>query len=49
MYYIKITSIFLLFTFSVYSQENFNLNTTETFEIVKIIAQKNNMKKMDLS
>lgn len=49
MYYIKITSIFLLFTFSVYSQENFNLNTTETFEIVKIIAQKNNMRKMDLS
>ena len=49
MYYIKITSIFLLCTFSVYSQENFNLNTTETFEIVKIIAQKNNMKKMDLS
>ena len=46
---IKITSVFLLFTLSVYSQENFNLNTIETFEIVKIIAQKNNMRTMNLS
>ena len=49
MNYIKITSIFLLFTFSVYSQENFNLNTGKNFEIVKIIAQKNNKRTMDLS
>ena len=49
MHDIKITSVFLLFTLSVYSQENFNLNTIETFEIVKIIAQKNNMRTMNLS
>ena len=49
MHYIKTTSIFLLFTFSVYSQENFNLNNGKNFETVKIIAQKNNMRTMDLS
>ena len=49
MHYIKTTSIFLLFTFSVYSQENFNLNNGKNFEVVKIITQKNNMRTMDLS
>ena len=49
MHYIKTTSIFLLFTFSAYSQENFNLNNGKNFEVVKIIAQKNNKRTMDLS
>ena len=49
MHYIKTTSIFLLFTFSVYSQENFNLNNGRNFEVIKIITQKNNMRIMDLS
>lgn len=49
MHYIKTTSIFLLFTFSVYSQNNLNLNNLQTFEVVKIIAQKSKQNRLDLS
>jgi len=49
MNYLKTTLLLFVFSFSIYSQENFNLNTAETFEIVKIIAQKNNQRKIDFS
>ena len=49
MNYLKTTLLLFVFSFSIYSQENFNLNTAETFEIVKIIAQKNNQREIDFS
>ena len=49
MNYLKTTLLFFLFSFTVFSQENFNLNNGDNFEVVKIIAQKNNQRSMDLS
>ncbi len=49
MNYLKTTLLFFLFSFTVFSQENFNLNNGDNFEVVKIIAQKNNQRTLDLS